>query len=380
MVAAAPQGVGSSQTVASTLSQSELGDQSKAGKAAISAQYNLKSCKLWQLNLEGLESLLAPRVAAARIAIVFMVLDVPMSAPGASPNAADDGTIAANAPQGTNTSDITMDDDDDDTIYLGIAGPSTMVGPTPTITTHEGGATKAKKPINNTINVDKDVTTDGAYQNGQVGGHLQESGASVRRNTSSSLSRSYLNIKIKDVDQLRSGSRVAPKPSSSIRPWRNTLGQQTARPSLRLVGGSCAAYFGSSKWPSDLGPKGKKGKGKQKVQAQEDETNKSLKRKRATSKQGTEDAEDAPTRSDDESDQAPKPKKRKGEPKSKKGVPTLSDEELRMDDQRIPRWRTVSSASIRALLTLYSRIRLQFLVLQVMAQDYVWSLFGGRRK
>ena len=71
MVAAAPQGVGSSQTVASTLSQSELGDQSKAGKAAISAQYNLKSRKLWQLNPEGLESLLAPRVVAARIPIVL---------------------------------------------------------------------------------------------------------------------------------------------------------------------------------------------------------------------------------------------------------------------------------------------------------------------
>jgi len=303
-----------------------------------------------------------------------------MSAPGASPNAADDGTIAANAPQGTNTSDITMveDDDDDDIIYHGSAGPSTMVGPTTTIT-HEGDATKGKKSINNTINAYKDITTDGAYQNVQVGGHLQENGASVRRNTSSSFSRSYLNIKIKDVDQLRSGSRVTPTPSL-IQPWRNTLGQQTARPSLRLVGGSCAAYFGSSKRPSDLGPKGKKGKGKQKAQAQEDETNKSLKRKRATSKQGTEDAEEAPTRSDDESDQAPKPKKRKGDPKSKKGVPTLSDEELRMDDQRIPRWRTVSSASIQAILALYSRIRLQFLVLQVMAQDYVWSLFGGRRK
>jgi len=307
-----------------------------------------------------------------------MVLDVPMSAPGASPNAANDRSIAANAPQGTNTSDITMDDDDDDTIYLGSAGPSTMVGPTPTIT-HEGDATKGKKPINNTINVDKDITTGGVYQNSQVGGHLQESGASVRRNTSSSLSRSYLNVKIKVVDQLRSGSRVAPTPSSSIQPWRNTPGQQTARPSLRLVGGSCAAYFGSSKRPSDLGPMGKKGKGKQKAQAQEDETIKSLKRKRATNKQGTEDA-DAPTRSDDESDQAPKPKKRKGEPKSKKGVPTLSDEELRMDDQRIPRWRTVSSASIRAISALYSRIRLQFLVLQDMAQDCVWSLFGGRRK
>ena len=307
-----------------------------------------------------------------------MVLDVPMSAPGASPNAANDRSIAANAPQGTNTSDITMDDDDDDTIYLGSAGPSTMVGPTPTIT-HEGDATKGKKPINNTINVDKDITTGGVYQNSQVGGHLQESGASVRRNTSSSLSRSYLNVKIKVVDQLRSGSRVAPTPSSSIQPWRNTPGQQTARPSLRLVGGSCAAYFGSSKRPSDLGPMGKKGKGKQKAQAQE-ETNQSLKRKRATSKQETEDAQDASTRSDDESDQAPKPKKRKGDPKSKKGVPTLSDEELRMDDQRIPRWRTVSSASIRAISALYSRIRLQFLVLQDMAQDCVWSLFGGRRK
>ena len=306
-----------------------------------------------------------------------MVLDVPMSAPGASPNAADDGSIAANAPQGTNTSDITIveDDVDDDIIYVGSAGPSTMVCPTPTIT-HEG-PTKGKKPINKPINVDKDIITDGAYQ---IGGHLQENGVSVRRNTSSSLSRSYLNVKIKDIDNLQSGSQVAPTPSSSIQPAPNTLGQQTARPSLRLVGGSCAAYFGSSKRPSDLGPMGKKGKGKQKAQAQEEETNKSLKRKRAISKQGTEDAEDAPTRSNDESDQPPKPKKRKGEPKSKKAVLTLSDEELRMDDQRIPSWRTVSSASIRAILALYSRTCLQFLVLQVMAQDYVWSLSGGRRK